>query len=50
MYVYDSEITVRLMGTLALEAARMAREEQSPEDISTQLNELRATFGNIYCR
>lgn len=48
VYVYDSEITVRLMGTLALEAARMAREEQSPEDILTQLNELRATFGEYF--
>ncbi|AVK99885.1 DegV family protein [Pediococcus inopinatus] len=48
VYVYDSEITVRLMGTLALEAARMAREEQSPEDILTHLNELRATFGEYF--
>ncbi|AMV61514.1 DegV family protein [Pediococcus damnosus] len=48
VYVYDSEITVRLMGSLVLEAAQMAREERTPEDILTQLNKLRATFGEYF--
>ncbi|GEL14381.1 DegV family protein [Pediococcus cellicola] len=48
IYVYDSEITVRLMGVLALEAARMAREGQAPQDILKRLDQLRATFGEYF--
>ncbi|WP_412990431.1 DegV family protein [Pediococcus siamensis] len=48
VYVYDSEITVRLMGSLVLEAARMAREGQEPTQILSRLNQLRATFGEYF--
>ncbi|KRN82922.1 DegV family protein [Pediococcus ethanolidurans] len=48
VYVYDSEITVRLMGSLVLEAARMARSEQEPDEILKRLNQLRSTFGEYF--
>ncbi|WP_137625981.1 DegV family protein [Lactiplantibacillus pingfangensis] len=45
---YDSQITVRLMGYLAIEAARMAKAGHSVEEILARLDELRATMGEYF--
>lgn len=46
--VYDSQITVRLMGYLAQEAARMAQENKSVDEIIERLNTLRASIGEAF--
>ena len=46
--VYDSHITVRLMGYLAQEAARMAQEDKPLEDILDRLDTLRASIGESF--
>lgn len=49
VYGYDSQITVRLMGQLALQAARMANSgEYTPEAIIAELDALRATTGELF--
>ncbi|GEP18717.1 DegV family protein [Pediococcus argentinicus] len=48
LVVYDSQITVRLMGILVLEAARMARENASVDDILARLNYVRETIGEYF--
>lgn len=45
---YDSQITVRLMGYLALEAARMAKAGNSVEEILARLDDLRASMGEYF--
>ncbi len=45
---YDSQITVRLMGYLAIQAAKMAKLGRSPEQITTYLDDLRTTFGELF--
>ncbi|WP_195702064.1 DegV family protein [Companilactobacillus futsaii] len=46
--VYDSHITVRLMGYLAQEAARMAQENKSLDEIIDRLDSLRASIGESF--
>ncbi len=48
LYPYDSQITVRLMGYLALEAARMAKAGNSVEEILARLDDLRASMGEYF--
>lgn len=48
LYVYDSTITIRLMGILVLEAARMAKENKTPDNIIERLDQLKKTF-KVYC-
>lgn len=45
---YDSQITVRLMGYLAIEAARMAKAGHSVDEILARLDDLRATMGEYF--
>lgn len=46
--VYDSKITVMLMGWLALEAARMAREDKSLHEILARLDDLRDSINEYF--
>lgn len=46
--VYDSHITVRLMGYLAQEAARMAQENKPLDEIVARLDSLRASIGESF--
>ncbi|WP_119326297.1 DegV family protein [Companilactobacillus musae] len=46
--VYDSQITVRLMGYLAQEAARMAQENKPLDDIIARLDTLRDSIGESF--
>lgn len=46
--VYDSQITVRLMGYLAQEAAKMALENKPLNDIIDRLDTLRASIGESF--
>ncbi len=46
--VYDSQITVILMGELVLTAARLAREGVDPDEIVRQLDALRATMNEYF--
>ncbi|AVK60377.1 DegV family protein [Lactobacillus sp. CBA3605] len=48
LYPYDSQITVRLMGYLALEAARMAKAGHTVAEILARLNDLRASMGEYF--
>ena len=48
LYPYDSQITVRLMGYLAIEAARMAKAGHSVEEILARLDDLRASMGEYF--
>ena len=49
VYPYDSQITVRLMGEMALQAARMAKTENvTPTEIISALDKLRATAGEFF--
>lgn len=48
LVVYDSQLTIRLMGILALEAAKMARENKSVDDIITRLDYVRSTFEEYF--
>ncbi|TWW13818.1 hypothetical protein LABALGNA3A7_00620 [Dellaglioa algida] len=45
---YDSGITVMLMGYLALEAAKMAKEEADIADIINRLDDLKTTLGEYF--
>lgn len=46
--VYDSHITVRLMGYLAQEAARMAQQDKSVDEIIDRLDALRSSIGESF--
>lgn len=46
--VYDSHITVRLMGYLAQEAARMAQENKPLDEIIDRLDALRSSIGESF--
>ncbi|VDG19460.1 DegV family protein [Lactiplantibacillus mudanjiangensis] len=48
LYPYDSQITVRLMGYLAIEAARMAKAGATVEAILARLDDLRASMGEYF--
>lgn len=48
LVVYDSQITIRLMGILALEAARLAREGKDVDTILERLDYVRSTFGEYF--
>ncbi|NLR09129.1 MULTISPECIES: DegV family protein [Lactobacillaceae] len=45
---YDSQITVKLMGYLAIEASRMAAKGADPDEIIARLDDLRATIGEYF--
>lgn len=45
---YDSHITVRLMGDLAIVAARMAHAGKSVKDILKRLDDLRSTIDEVF--
>ena len=46
--VYDSQITVRLMGYLAQEAAKMAQEDKPLDEIIDRLDTLRSSIGESF--
>ncbi|MTV81161.1 DegV family protein [Secundilactobacillus folii] len=46
--VYDSQITVKLMGYLAIEAAKMAANGQDVDAIIKRLDEVRATIDEVF--
>ncbi|MCI1283174.1 MAG: DegV family protein [Lacticaseibacillus songhuajiangensis] len=46
--VYDSQITVMLMGWLALEAAKMAKAGKSVQEIIARLDDLRSTIDEYF--
>jgi EDD domain protein, DegV family len=46
--VYDSHITVRLMGYLAQEAAHMAQQDKSVDEIIDRLDALRSSIGESF--
>lgn len=46
--VYDSHITVRLMGYLAQEAAKMAQKDKPLDEIIARLDSLRASIGESF--
>ncbi|KRL30957.1 hypothetical protein FD33_GL002404 [Companilactobacillus paralimentarius DSM 13238 = JCM 10415] len=46
--VYDSHITVRLMGYLAQEAAKMAQEDKPLSEILERLDDLRSSIGESF--
>ncbi|MFD1420831.1 DegV family protein [Lactiplantibacillus songbeiensis] len=48
LYPYDSQITVRLMGYLAIEAARMAKAGHTVEEILARLDDLRDSMGEYF--
>ncbi|WLV85259.1 DegV family protein [Lacticaseibacillus zeae] len=48
VYVYDSQITVILMGWLVLAAAQMAEAGKDPEAILARLDDLRSTMGEYF--
>lgn len=48
VYPYDSQITVKLMGYLAVAAAKMADDGKNPEDIIEKLNDIRATINEYF--
>lgn len=45
---YDSQITVKLMGYMAIEASQMAAKGATPEEIIAHLDELRDTIGEYF--
>lgn len=45
---FDSKITVMLMGNMCIQAARMAKENKTPEQIITRLEELRQTVKEYF--
>ncbi len=45
---YDSKITVKLMGYLAIQASKMAALERTPEQIISYLDGLRATIDELF--
>ncbi|MFC6254505.1 DegV family protein [Secundilactobacillus hailunensis] len=46
--VYDSQITVKLMGYLAIEASKMASAGKNVDEIITRLDAVRATIDEIF--
>ncbi|ETY74355.1 DegV family protein [Lactiplantibacillus fabifermentans] len=48
LYPYDSQLTVRLMGYLAMEAARMAKAGHTVDEILARLDDLRASMGEYF--
>lgn len=48
VFVYDSEITVQLMGYLVTEAGKMASEGRDIKDILARLDDLRASIGEYF--
>lgn len=45
---YDSHVTVKLMGYLAMEAAKLARQGLNADEIITHLDRLRETIDNLF--
>lgn len=45
---YDSHVTVKLMGYLAMEAAKLAHQGLDVSEIITRLDQLRATMDNLF--
>lgn len=45
---FDSQLTVKMMGYLALEAAKLANNGDSLDDILKKLTEYRDTFNNVF--
>ncbi|GAY72981.1 DegV family protein [Lentilactobacillus kosonis] len=45
---YDSQITVKLMGYLAIQASKMAKLGRTPEQIIAYLNDLRSTYDELF--
>ncbi|MCM0599313.1 DegV family protein [Periweissella fabalis] len=48
IYPYDSQITMRLMGELVIDAARMANAGETPEDILAELDKVRKTIKEFF--
>ena len=48
LYVYDSQITVRLMGALAIKAAKMAKEDKSVDEIIKAMDYMKTTFNEYF--
>ncbi|TLQ04182.1 DegV family protein [Pediococcus stilesii] len=48
LVVYDSQLTIRLMGILALEAARMAKDGADVDSIIKRLDYVRSTFEEYF--
>lgn len=46
--VYDSQITVKLMGYLAIEAAKMAANGKNADEIVNRLDQVRATIDEVF--
>ncbi|TPR16780.1 DegV family protein [Apilactobacillus timberlakei] len=45
---YNSKLTVKLMGNLAIEAAKMAQDNQNIDDIVSKMDEIRATINEVF--
>ena len=45
---YDSQITVKLMGYLAIQASKMAAKEYTPDQILSYLDDLRSTIDELF--
>lgn len=45
---YDSQVTVKLMGYLAIYASQLAKAGMDPDDIVAKLDDLRTTIGNYF--
>lgn len=45
---FDSQVTVKLMGYLAIEASKLAQAGMAADDIIDHLKDLRATIGNYF--
>lgn len=48
VFVYDSQITVKLMGYLAIEASRMAADGAAIDDIIARLDDVRSTIDEVF--
>lgn len=48
LYPYDSKMTVRLQGYLVLAAARMIKNDFTPEEIIDRLDQLRSTIDELF--
>lgn len=45
---YNSKLTVKLMGNLAIEAAKMAQANKNIDDILSKIDEIRATINEVF--
>ncbi|TPR35940.1 DegV family protein [Apilactobacillus micheneri] len=45
---YNSKLTVKLMGNLAIEAAKMAQDNQNIDDILSKMDKIRATINEVF--